>query len=1407
MKTLTTTLILTVCFIFLATSSVLSQNQVANGDLESWSGGLPDGWQKAENITQESTQVHGGNYSARHASAETTQDMAQDITGIQEGNEYTISYWYYDNDPQARTRIWSYWLSGTATLPDHADELRPNTYSEDNAAWQQFSVTLNAPATADGFRFEVRVYKQDNLFGGFVYYDDFVLSGDIIVNPEPSHYPEDFEANANGLSVELSWTDSDGPDLPDAYIIMAGISPSLPVPQDGTPVANDPDLSDGQGALNVSFGVEEAVFSNLEGNTAYYFTIYPYSNGGANIDFKNDGTAPAANATTSNFVVIETENFDVSWGSWTPISVTGAQIWDRDNNYGPDGSPCARVSGYEGQSNENEDWLISPAMNFENYDNEILNFQNAKNYSGPDLKLKISTDYDGGGDPNSATWTDLTFTMSGGTWQWQYSGDIDLSGFSGTEVYVAFYYTSNTSESATWEVDDIVVTGEGQYIPDPEPSNYPTDFTAAAAGSSINLSWTDAVGTQLPDAYILFVKTDDNLPVPVDGTPVPNDTDLSDGEGALNVSYGIEQAAFSGLVPGTTYYFSVYPYTNSGVYIDFKTDGTAPTANATASSAVLVTIEAENFNDSWGGWQAISVTGAQVWDRDNTYGPDFSPCARMSGYEGQSNENSDWLISPAMNFNNYNNEYIVFQNASNYTGPDLELKVSSDYDGGGDPTSATWTTLSYTLSGGNWQWTGSGEVALSAYNGAAVYVAFHYTSTTASSATWEVDDIEIMGEEDFVIVPEPDNYPTNFAADASGSSIFLSWTDATGTQLPHSYLIMAGIQGNLPVPVDGAPVANDTDLSDGNGALNIAYGMEETSFGNLDPSTTYYFTIYSYTNSGSSIDYKNDGIAPAANATTGNTVAVIIESENFNDNWGNWQAISVTGAQVWDRDNTYGPDFSACARMSGYEGQSNENSDWLVSPAMNFDNYDNEYIVFQNAKNYSGPDMQLKVSTDYDGGGNPTSATWTTVSYAMSGGSWQWTNSGEVDLSGFNGTAVYVAFHYTSTSSSSATWEVDDIEIKGEEETTVYPEPSEYPTGFMANAAGTSIQLSWTDAGGAQAPGGYIVIGSLSAFIPVPVDGAPIPNDPDLSDGLGAINVTQGTGHTTFSNLVSNTTYYFVIYSYTNSGAFINYKTDETAPTSNATTANTITEDILTENFDAGWGGWTPVSVTGTQAWDRNNSFGPDGSPCAKMSGWDGSQSNQNEDWLISPAIDMTDYFNGKLNFMSAKNFSGADIQIKGSENYDDGGDPSTATWINFSASLSSGGFTWTESGTVDISGLSGATVYIAFIYTSTSSQSATWEIDDVAITAETEAGTPEYALFNISMYPNPATERLFISNPDHRKADLTLLDMNGREWIKTGVSAAITTLDTQNLPRGMYIVRLYDEKTGEQFTRKLIIR
>jgi len=130
------------------------------------------------------------------------------------------------------------------------------------------------------------------------------------------------------------------------------------------------------------------------------------------------------------------------------------------------------------------------------------------------------------------------------------------------------------------------------------------------------------------------------------------------------------------------------------------------------------------------------------------------------------------------------------------------------------------------------------------------------------------------------ISPEPTNDPTVFTAvDASSSQIDLSWTEATGANLPNGYLILANKTGTFTDPVDGTDPTTDTNLADGSAVLKVSHGARAaTNFTGLDATTQYFFKIWSYSNSGTSIDYK---VVPATtqadDATTRGALATTCE--------------------------------------------------------------------------------------------------------------------------------------------------------------------------------------------------------------------------------------------------------------------------------------------------------------------------------------------------------------------------------------------------------------------------------------------------------------------------------------------------------------------------------------------------
>jgi len=158
------------------------------------------------------------------------------------------------------------------------------------------------------------------------------------------------------------------------------------------------------------------------------------------------------------------KNFDdnsITSGGWLVQQVIGTDTWETSTAGGaPD--PYAKISNYNGANSPCENWLISPKVKFAS-SNPTISFDNDGNYSGPQLQLMISTDYDGLSDPNFANWTDMTSSVTWDSnltgWGFENTGDIDLSSFAGQTVYVAFKYTGSASDGSTWEVDEILITG------------------------------------------------------------------------------------------------------------------------------------------------------------------------------------------------------------------------------------------------------------------------------------------------------------------------------------------------------------------------------------------------------------------------------------------------------------------------------------------------------------------------------------------------------------------------------------------------------------------------------------------------------------------------------------------------------------------------------------------------------------------------------------------------------------------------------------------------------------------------------------------------------------------------------------------------------------------------------------
>lgn len=160
-------------------------------------------------------------------------------------------------------------------------------------------------------------------------------------------------------------------------------------------------------------------------------------------------------------LLIKNFNDNISSGGWTTayptgtVNPTGNIVWTI-GTFG--GRSYANITNFVSGNKQCESWLLSPTLNLSATNNPILNFVTAKNnFPGPLLQVLVSTNYVSGSDPNTATWTALTATLSSGSFNWTNSGNISLSAYKAAGVTIGFKYTGTTTSGSNWEVDDVAI--------------------------------------------------------------------------------------------------------------------------------------------------------------------------------------------------------------------------------------------------------------------------------------------------------------------------------------------------------------------------------------------------------------------------------------------------------------------------------------------------------------------------------------------------------------------------------------------------------------------------------------------------------------------------------------------------------------------------------------------------------------------------------------------------------------------------------------------------------------------------------------------------------------------------------------------------------------------------------------
>lgn len=159
----------------------------------------------------------------------------------------------------------------------------------------------------------------------------------------------------------------------------------------------------------------------------------------------------------------------------------------------------------------------------------------------------------------------------------------------------------------------------------------------------------------------------------------------------------------------------------------------------------------DNTDLDFTGWVNFAEEGSELWTEQAFRGNGYT---EFSGYRTNDDSNIGWLITPGIDMDAKDNEFLSFKAAQHHVDNSnentLEVFVSTDFDGT-DVAAATWVKVEANLPTKDSRWyqfQDSGLVDLSTYSGT-LYVAFKSVASGNNSAldgSYMIDDVRVLAE-------------------------------------------------------------------------------------------------------------------------------------------------------------------------------------------------------------------------------------------------------------------------------------------------------------------------------------------------------------------------------------------------------------------------------------------------------------------------------------------------------------------------------------------------------------------------------------------------------------------------------------------------------------------------------------
>lgn len=181
-------------------------------------------------------------------------------------------------------------------------------------------------------------------------------------------------------------------------------------------------------------------------------------------------------------------------------------------------------------------------------------------------------------------------------------------------------------------------------------------------------------------------------------------------------------------------------YLNWNIY-DFKLYANQKIGEVVKRPGPVLT---DKFSQNLGDFQNLGLSiDAPKWGYGSGGGKEFAVI------NSNQSEATTWLISPKYDLSNVTTvSVLIKQIAKNLNLKNARIFISSSYNGE-DPTTAAWEQISTTEErdiADSWTDLMTGPISLEKYIGKSVVFGFEFTSTLDRSSTWEIINIDFIGE-------------------------------------------------------------------------------------------------------------------------------------------------------------------------------------------------------------------------------------------------------------------------------------------------------------------------------------------------------------------------------------------------------------------------------------------------------------------------------------------------------------------------------------------------------------------------------------------------------------------------------------------------------------------------------------